>query len=240
MAADSVTANAVAVVVYFLIWMSYELIFDGPWRRASSLNSQMVTVRRHWMTRILQRENLITDSSLVGHSIHTATFFASTTVLVLAGLLGILGSSDRIYTAATSLSVIITVDQRLFEWKLALLIVIFVYTFFKFTWALRQFNYFCAIIGSAPRGHAAKDEAGQYATAMATVLGQAVASVNGGFRGYYFGFAAVGWIAHPLVLVLSALFMVLVLARRQFASPAARAVRDYAAWLEATHAADER
>jgi uncharacterized membrane protein len=34
-----------------------------------------------------------------------------------------------------------------------MLISIFVYAFFKFTWAIRQFNYFSAIIGSAPDAH---------------------------------------------------------------------------------------
>jgi len=66
---------------------------------------------------------------------------------------------------------------------------------------------------------------------MAVVLGHAVASVNAGFRGYYFAFAAIGWIAHPLVLVLGALFTVTVLARRQLYSPVAQAIRDYAGWL---------
>jgi len=127
---------------------------------------------------------------------------------------------------------IIATDQRLFEWKIGLIIVIFVYTFFQFTWAIRQFNYFCAIIGSAPAGVAADSK--PLASAMAVVLGHAVASVNAGFRGYYFAFAAVGWIAHPLVLVLGALFTVGVLARRQLYSPVAQAIREYSGWLGGT------
>jgi uncharacterized membrane protein len=229
MLAESTSLNIAAVILYFLIWGGYETLFDSRLRRPHSLNAKMVLVRNAWMTRMLERETLLIDANLIGHSIHTATFLASTTVLILAGLLGVLGSSDRVYAAISSISMIITTDQRLFEWKIGLIIVIFVYTFFKFTWAIRQFNYFCAIIGSAPRGGA--DATHRHATAMAVVLGHAIANVNAGFRGYYFAFAAVGWIAHPLALVLGAVFTVAVLVRRQLTSPVAKAIRDYAGWL---------
>jgi uncharacterized membrane protein len=229
MLAESTTLNIAALALYFFIWAGYEILFDSRFRRPDSLNAKMVLVRNAWAARMLTRDTSLVDSNLVGHTIHTATFMASTTVLILAGLLGVLGSSDRIYSAVSSISMIIATDQRLFEWKIGLVIVIFVYTVFRFTWAIRQFNYFCAIIGSAPLGRA--DETHRHATAMAVVLGHAVASVNAGFRGYYFAFAAVGWIAHPLVLVLGALFTVTALVRRQLYSPVARAIRDYAGWL---------
>jgi uncharacterized membrane protein len=167
MTADSIAINIGAIVLYFLIWIAYEAFFDGPLRRPQSLNAKMILIRQAWMARILERDNLMVDASLIGHSIHTATFFASTTVLALAGLLGILGSSDRVYAAVSSISMFIAVNQTLFEWKIALLVGIFVYTFFKFTWALRQFNYFCAIIGSAPRGTTATAERAGHAAAMA-------------------------------------------------------------------------
>lgn len=229
MLAESTWLNIAAVILYFAIWLSYETLFDSRLRRPDSLNAKMVLVRNAWAARMLRRETLLIDANLVGHSIHTATFLASTTMLILAGLLGVLGSSDRIYAAVSSISMIIATDQHLFEWKIGLIIVIFVYTFFQFTWAIRQFNYFCAIIGSAPTG--SEDAMHQHAKAMGVVLGHAVSSVNAGFRGYYFAFAAVGWIAHPLVLVLGALFTVGVLVRRQLYSPVAAAIRDYAGWL---------
>src|SRR5260221_1000190 len=206
--AESTTLNIAALALYFFIWAGYEILFDSGFSLPETLNAKRVLVRNAWAARMLTRDTSLVDSILVGHTIHTATFMASTTVLILAGLLGVLGSSDRIYSAVSSISMIIATDQRLFEWKIGLVIVIFVYTFFRFTWAIRQFNYFCAIIGSAPLGRA--DETHRHATAMAVVLGHAVASVNAGFRGYYFTFPAVGWIAHPLVPVLARPFTVTV------------------------------
>src|SRR5258708_24095554 len=229
MLAESTTLNIAALALYFFIWAGDEILFDSRFRRPDSLNAKMVLVRNAWAARMLTRDTSRVDSNLVGHTIHTATFMASTTVLILAGLLGVLGSSDRIYAAVSSISMIIATDQRLFEWKIGLVIIIFVYTFFRFTWAIRQFNYFCAIIGSAPLGRA--DETHRHATAMAVLPGPAVPTGNARFRGDYFAFASVGRGAPPLVLVLAPLFTVTVLVRRQLYSPVARANRPSAGWL---------
>ena len=39
----------------------------------------MLALRDAWMLRMLERDNRITDSSLLGHTIHSISFFASTT-----------------------------------------------------------------------------------------------------------------------------------------------------------------
>ena len=144
------TMDLIAVGVFFACWAGYNLLIDGRWRRSKSINTLMFSLRREWMSQLIVRENRIVDSTLVGHTINSAAFFASTTVLVLAGLLGVLGSADQIYAAASNISMLPDSGQPQFEWKIALLIAIFIYAFFKFTWALRQYNYFCAVIGSAP------------------------------------------------------------------------------------------
>lgn len=224
---DFSSLDLTAVGVFFAIWMAYQVLFDGRLRRPHAINTLMTALRRHWMRRLLQRENRIVDSTLVGHTIHSAAFFASTTMLVLAGLIGVLGSADRVYPAIANISVLLGSGQRLFEWKLILLIGIFIYAFFKFTWALRQFNYFCAVIGSAPEALADADEEEAYAGRMASVLTHAVRELNAGVRAYYFAFAAFGWFIHPMVFIAATVLMVLVLARRQLASPTAHALRQH-------------
>ena len=216
-----------AVGVFFAVWIAYQTLFDGRLRRANMLNTQMTALRREWMRRLLRRENRIVNSTLVGHTIHSAAFFASTTMLVLAGLIGVLGSADRVYAAIANISVLLGGGQRLFEWKLILLIGIFIYAFFKFTWALRQFNYFCAVIGSAPEAPGIVVEGEAYAVRMAEVLTHAVRELNAGVRAYYFAFAAFGWFIHPIAFIAATLLMVLVLARRQLGSPTARAMREH-------------
>lgn len=222
------TLDLLAISTFFIAWFGYQLLFDGRLRRSYSLNSQMLVLRRRWMLRLLHRDNRIVDSTLVGHTIHSAAFFASTTMLVLAGLIGVLGSADRVYGAITNISALLGGGQPLFEWKLVLLIGVFIYAFFKFTWALRQFNYFCAVIGSAPDAPEDPAEALVWARRMEAVLTHAVNELNSGVRAYYFAFAGLAWFIHPLAFIAATLLMILVLARRQLGSPTVRAVREHA------------
>jgi uncharacterized membrane protein len=222
------TMDLVALCLFFGCWMGYNSLIDGRLRRSKSINALMFSLRREWMKQLLARENRIVDSTLVGHTMNSAAFFASTTVFVLAGLLGVLGSADQIHQAMSNISMLPDGTQEQFEWKIALLIAIFIYAFFKFTWALRQYNYFCAVIGSAPDARPGGLDIDAYSECMGAVLSYAVGELNAGVRAYYFAFAILGWFIHPVVFMAGTAFMVFVLARRQLASPTARALRGHA------------
>jgi uncharacterized membrane protein len=224
MPAEFTTLDVIAIGVFFATWVGYQALFEGRWRRPHSINALMGALRGQWMRNLLTRDNRIFDSQLVGLTIQSAAFFASTTMLVLAGLIGVLGSADRIYSAIANISLLLGGGQRLFEWKLVLLIGIFIYAFFKFTWALRQFNYFCAVIGSAPDGRKGDVDIDAYSLRMSSVMSHAVAELNAGVRAYYFAFAALGWFIHPVVFMVATGVMVLVIARRQLASPTQHAI----------------
>lgn len=211
-----------ALATFFVVWVGYSTLFDGIWRRPTSINAQMLAIREVWMIRMMSRGVRIVDSQLIGHSIHTATFFASTTIILLAGLVGVLGSAERVHSTAVNLSIVFAgTSQGMFELKVLLLIAVYVYAFFKFTWAIRQFNYFCAIIGAAPE---MTDIPPDRATAhrMAMVLTHAIWQFNSGVRAHYFALAALGWLVHPLIFLAMALLLPLLLIRRQLFSPTAR------------------
>ncbi|MBK8176140.1 MAG: DUF599 family protein [Rhodospirillales bacterium] len=232
MAGEFSTLDIVAVTNFFVVWVVYQALFDGRWRRRTSINAALASLRRHWMRALLVRENRIVDSTLVGHVIHSASFFASTTMFVVAGLIGVLGSADRIYAAIGNITLLLGGGQRLFEWKVVLLIAIFIYAFFKFTWALRQFNYFSAVVGSAPDARRESIDVDAYAERMAAVLTYAVGELNAGVRAYYFAFAAFGWFIDPRVFIVATVLMVLVIARRQLVSPTAKALREHGKCLD--------
>ena len=205
MFSDFTALDAAALVAFVGIWLVYNTLFDGWLLRPNSINAKMVAVREAWMQRLLRRDNRIVDATLVGHSFRSATFFASTTILVIAGLVGIIGSAESVHGAVVNLSVLLrTGTQALFEFKVFMLISIFVYAFFKFTWAIRQFNYFSAIIGSAPDadegpfdGEGAGEGDGELARRMALILSHAVWQLNAGIRAYYFALAALARVVHP-------------------------------------------
>lgn len=231
MLADLTPLDSVAFLAFLAIWVSYTALFDGWLRRPNSINAKMIAVREGWMIHLLRRENRIVDATLIGHSIRSATFFASTTILVIAGLLGVIGTAEHVYRAVADLSVLLRGStQTLFEVKVFLLISIFVYAFFKFTWAIRQFNYFSAIIGSAPDVEATAVDR-ELARRMALILSHAVWQLNAGIRAYYFALAALGWFVHPVFFITMTVLMTLVLVRRQLFSATSRGIVDHVAAL---------
>ena len=184
----------------------------------------MGRVRRAWMATMLGRDNRITDASLIGHTVHSATFFASTTMVALAALLGLLGGFDRTYATVQDLAFTAKTGRALMEGKLLLLLVVFAHTFLKLSWALRQLNYTLALIGAAPpKPGAALRE--RIAEELGALLSLAVRSFNAGIRGYYFALAALTWLVGPGAFMAATCGIVAMLLWRQFASGTAGAIR---------------
>lgn len=228
-------ADYVAMAWLLLVWGGYNLVMDRLLRQPILLNHYMHDVRRAWMLRMLERDQRITDANLVGHVMQSVSFFASATLLVLVGLVGFLGAVDQAYSALSELAFTVKTTKALFEFKVLLLIGIYIYAFLQFTWAIRQFNYCCAVIGAAPPPPLAPTQRDAVARQMAELLSLAVRSFNGGLRAYYFSLAVLTWFVQPWLFIAVTTLMLLVLLRRQLASNTLRSIR---AHLKATGGAD--
>lgn len=217
--------DVVAICWLALVWAGYNLVMDRLLSRRIGLNQHMKDVRRLWMLRMLERDNRITDASLVGSVMQSVSFFASATMLVLVGLVGFLGAVDQAYGALSALFFTVKTSKELFELKILVLVGIFIYAFLKFTWALRQFNYSCALLGAAPVAPVLASDRDAIASPIAELLSLAVSSFNGGLRAYYFSLAVLTWFIQPWLFMVVTGWMLLVLVRRQLLSRTFRAIR---------------
>jgi uncharacterized membrane protein len=106
--------------------------------------------------------------------------------------------------------------------KIILLICVFVFAFFRFTWALRQFNFCAIVIGAAPSavGFIAQGEAAQasFANRVGKLIALAGESFNDGLRAYYFAIAALTWFLQPQAFMLATSIVVVILYYREFRS----------------------
>jgi uncharacterized membrane protein len=218
--------DAFALAWFLLVWGGYNLIVDRWLRRPVGLNQHMHQVRLSWMGALLRRDDRVIDAILMGHLIHSVSFFASTTMLLVAALVGILAAVNQAFLAVMSLTFTVPTSRALFEVKLLLLAGIFVYAFFKFTWALRQYNYACALIGAMPT-HVAMERRTRLAEPSSRVLTLAVTNFNGGLRAYYFALAVLSWLVHPLLFIAVSTWVGLVLVRRQLRSRTFHAIRTF-------------
>ena len=93
------------------------------------------------MERMLERELRTSDVNILATLIRSNALFASTTIFILAGLMTILGGFGAAREAVSQLSFAVQASPELWELKGMVLLLIFVYAFFKFVWSMRQFNF---------------------------------------------------------------------------------------------------
>lgn len=211
-----------ALSVFAACWLGYATVVDRvPAIRARSVIMAMDEHRRRWMLATLARENRIADIAAIGNLMQSTGFLATTSILILGGLVAMLGASDLGQRVVAALPWASVPSEALWEIKIGLLLLIFINAFFELTWALRQFNYGSILVGAMP-SRPGDPEGPPQAEAAARVLNRAARHFTTGLRSYYFGLAALAWIVHPLALVAASLFVLRELHRREFRS----AVRD--------------
>ena len=212
-----------ALALFILCWLGYGPLLAQLARRSGTLNDDMVIIRRVWMTAMTHREIRLVDSNLMGHTINSGGFFASTNLLLIAAVASVLFGGEQAIAGFASVGAE-DVPIRLLEAKLALVLVCLARGLLDFIWSIRQMNYALALIGAAPEVHTEADRVA-LGEAAADLLNPALSAFSQGVRGYYFALAAAGWLFGPgwLALGVTAAFCLLVW--RQAGSPAARAVR---------------
>jgi uncharacterized membrane protein len=218
--------DLLALIWFALVWGGYNLVIDRLLTRRGGLNTQMNLIRTVWMRRMFAREDRVGDAILLGQLIQSGSFFASATMLLIAALVGVLAAVGSAYVTFMSLALIVPTPRSVFELKLILLTSIFVFAFFKFTWAIRQYNYCSALIGASPDPTIAEDVRNNLADHASAVLSLGVTTFNGGLRAYYFALAALSWLVHPLAFIAMTTWMAAILLIRQFRSRAYDAIRD--------------
>ena len=213
----------IALVLFFIAWLGYGPLLKLIARRSGSLNDDMLVVRDSWMTAMTHREMRLIDSQLMGHSINSASFFASTNLLLIAAVASVLFGGENALRGFAAVGAE-AVPVKILEAKLALVLICLARGFLDFIWSLRQMNYALALIGAAPEIHTETDRVA-YGHAVAQVLNPALGGFSQGVRGYYFALAAAAWLFGPLWLALGVISAFGLLVWRQAGSPAARAVR---------------
>lgn len=188
------------------------------------LASVLHLARFEWMKEMLARDIRVADNTAIANLERSVSFFASTTMLIMAGLMTILGSTEKAIGLVADLPFVSPATQVEWELKLLLLIVVFVYAFFKFTWSLRQYGFVTVMLGGAPvlseeHDHKAHQVAAQRLAKMGSM---AAHNFNMGLRTYYFSIAILAWFINSWLFMLCSAGVVFVLYRREFKSSTLR------------------
>jgi uncharacterized membrane protein len=220
-----------ALIIFLIAWVAYERMLAHVAQKAGAINFHMAQVRAAWMTRFMARDVRIMDTNLLGHMLNSASFFASTNLLLIAAAAGLLVGGQSSLENLESLALTAPSAGWLVQIKVALIVAMLAKGLLDFIWAIRQLNYALAIVGAAP-DFAEPARHRRYAEAAVQVLNPAMTAFNRGVRAYYFALAATAWIISPWAMVLAVLASVGLLMWRQVHSPAAIGVRAVVAALD--------
>jgi uncharacterized membrane protein len=208
-----------AALAFFLAgWIGYNWFADRAARSERGLRGVTARLRLDWARQMVARENRITDAALTGNLMTSVSFYANTTIYIIAGLIAVAGTLDQLISFTKDLPFARQTTKALLEAKLFLMIGIFVFAYFKFTWALRQYNFLSILIGGAPPREDAPEVLERHAQMYAQLSTLAGDEFNRGIRAYYFGFAALAWFASPALFAVGTLVILAVLWRRDFHS----------------------
>jgi len=215
------TIDILAVAFFVLEWGVYAYTLERTAYGQDSLSARMHAYRERWIRRVLERDARMVDMQIM-ISLQTGTaFFASTSLLAIGAGLALLRATNDAIAVLAKLPVDISPSPALWEIKCVGLILIFVYTFFKFAWAYRLFNYVCILLGAMPPS-TEKDtaEAEAHVVRTARLFEAGGRHFNRGQRAFFFALGYLGWFVSPWVLFVTTAAVVIVTWRRQFASAA--------------------
>jgi uncharacterized membrane protein len=215
--------DAMAVAWFALIFIGYQNLSRIRWFDRRSIAGAVQRHRITWMRNMAVRENRMSDSMLMQQLGQGNAFFASTSAIGIGALLSLLGAGDKMQALIEKLPFVARTDGGLFDVKLMLLVVVFVYAFFKFAWAFRLSHYCGIMIGATPVASADNKSACEvHADQVSALIGIAADHANRGLRAFYFAIAAMTWVINPVVFLIATTWVLVILVRRDFYSRSRR------------------
>lgn len=223
-------ADYIALAFFAVLWIGYSWLTSGePVLPRKSLNQVMAEHRRHWIYNSLKRDLKMIDTQIMAGLQNGTAFFASTSIFAIGGCFALLGATEKVDTVLGDLAFVDYSGRAAFEAKVVGLTALFGYSFFKFGWSYRLFNYCTILFGGLPMASdttASRVETEKAAENVIRMNVIAARHFNAGLRTIFLSIGYLGWFIGPYMFMASTLFVIVVLTRRQFFSEARRALMD--------------
>ena len=210
-----------ALGLFVFGWTGYAAFASWRAKVARTLLSSTNHYRKLWMYQVTFRDQRIVDAAITQNLASSPSFWASTTILILGGLLAVLGASDKATEIVHDLPFAARTSALIFDLKIVVMLAVFVYAFFRFTWSMRVYSFGAIMVGSAPNVEVfneGKADRREFAERAGELMGMAAESFADGLRAYYMSFAVIAWFISPTVFAVATLAVLWVLYRREFRS----------------------
>ncbi len=210
-----------ALAAFLAVWLGWPALSARLPR--ADLSGQMVGFRLAWARQLTRRSDHVSDVAVARSLIASVSFFATTTVLVIGGLIGLLGAADTVVPMlqrSLFFDVLQPTTQAGFEVKVVLLLVLFVQAFFRFGWSIRLHAYTALLIGAMPDppGDGSADEVA--AQQLARLSSLASRHYSSGVQNYYLSAVLFAWFLHPAAMLVTLAITLSVIVWREYFSAA--------------------
>ena len=217
-----------ALAFFLALWVFFHWVTSGE-RRFNRLNVTRIMAihRARWIRNALNRDLRMIDTGIMAGLQNGTAFFGSTSLLALGSSFALLGATDQAQQLFSDLPQIFHGDRTAFEIKVGGLAAIFAYSFFKFGWSYRLFNYCSILFGGLPmNADAVRDPVAANLAADRVIAMNVIAAknFNAGLRALFLSIGYLGWFVNAYVFMLMTVFVVIILLRRQYFSDAREAL----------------
>jgi len=208
--------DGIAVAILIVVWLGISWWIEHPTAKRPSVTVVMSDYRREWMQVMVSRDPRIFDAQVMTSLRQGTSFFASTCLLAVGGVLALIGNVDPLRGVAQEIAMVQS-PTVIWQIKLGLVLVLLSNAFLKFVWANRVFGY-CSVMMAAVPNDPNDPMARPMASKAAELNIRAAMNFNRGLRSMYFALGSVAWLAGPLPLLTAVVITGWVVWSREFAS----------------------
>lgn len=192
MALPLTTLDSVGLILFAWATLGYHITYVVLTRRdpLATVKGKIHLYRRTWVKRILDKDNQMLAVQTVRNLLMTASFMASSALLVVAVVLNLL-----LQGVAPPRGVPIA-SPELLEAQLILVGAMFAFSFIAMLLSIRYLNQFVILIGADPDliDHIERVDAVTY---LSNLINRASNRYTYGQRGFYFAVPIIAWMFSP-------------------------------------------
>lgn len=205
----------IALGIFVVVWLGLGWWIEHPGVKHPSVTVLMSERRRDWMKVFVTRDPRIFDSQILASLRQGTSFFASTCIFAIGGLLALIGNAESLEGFA--LQVGGTTPVIVWQMKLGLVGLFLTNAFLKFVWANRVFGYCAVLMAAVPNDP--DDPISYPRAAQAAELNiRAAMNFNRGLRSVYFALGGLAWLLGGIALLLATCVVGWTVWSREFAS----------------------
>jgi uncharacterized membrane protein len=205
--------DAFALAVVIGVIAGYQAYLRALARRNPSavLSSMAAIERAAWVeTMMADRNNGVLAIQTLRNSTMAATFLASTSILLMVGVITLSGQASALKTTWHYLNLAGSLEPELWMIKLLLLLLLLFFAFYSFSNAIRIFNH----VGYMINAREGPEKTRLSPQQIASELNRGGRYYSLGTRTYYYLIPFVFWLFGPIYMIVAVLLLVLILLPR--------------------------